>query len=533
MAPICRSHPSLSALLAALVAVTACGPGAAPDAPAPSRASASLDEAAYRTPPPRSPVEYAAGLTAKLLCSGIFVVGRDAPRSPSEVLAEDVAPFPWFSWDDAFAWDVDEVAREVTVIPPGAPGRTAEYNDDQGCTLLPPGVDDVFFEPVATDPELPDPATQAWPTGDRGARWERPPPEVDEAALEAALDRAMDDARWLRPQNTRALVVLYRGRILAERYRPPFGPHTPQLSWSQGKSVTAALVGVLVERGALDMEAPAPVAEWQARGDPRRAITPTHLLRMSSGLDFTNRGLGGEETLTRENEHFLIYFDAVHVFDHAVDQPPQVPPGTRWAYRNSDPLTLDKVVRETVEAGGGSYLTFPQRAFFDRIGIRDAVLETDAWGNFILTGYDFMSALDWARFGLLHLRDGVWEGERILPEGWVELVTTPAPADETRGYGGLFWLNRGGAWDRLPAGAYWAAGFMGQNTVVIPSRDMVVVRLGPSAGGSSAYLNDVLGDVLDAVGAGTDTDGQPGPAGRASGETDPDGVGSPRPHPHR
>lgn len=503
-----RSNSSLFALLVTLVVAAACGPRSAPEGTAPSAEVPPVDGAAHRSPPPRSPVEYAAGLTAKLLCSGIFVVGRDAPRSPSEVLAEDVAPFPWFSWDDAYSWEVDEAAREVTVTPPGASARTAEYNDDQGCTLLPPGVDDVFFEPVATDPDLPDPARQAWPTGDRAAGWEHLPPEVDEAALEAALDRAMDDARWLRPQNTRALVVLYRGRILAERYRPPFGPHTPQLSWSQGKSLTAALVGVLVERGELDMEAPAPVAEWQGPDDPRRAITPTHLLRMSSGLDFTNMGLGGEETLTRENEHFLVYFDAVHVFDHAVDQPLEVPPDTRWAYRNSDPLTLGKLVRETVEAGGGSYLTFPQRALFDRIGIRDAVLETDPWGNFILTGYDFMSALDWARFGLLHLQDGIWEGERILPEGWVELVTTPAPADESRGYGGLFWLNRGGAWDRVPADAYWAAGFMGQNTVVIPSREMVVVRLGPSAGGSAAYLNDVVGDVLDAVGEATDTRGR-------------------------
>lgn len=499
------TRTTLSALLILTAACAAGGGGEGP--PTANRAEgagagarAAAGEAAYRIPPARTPAEYAAGITAKLLCSGIFVVGRDAPRSPEEVLAADVAPFPWFAWDDAFDWEVDEAAREVTVAPPAGPARTAEYNDDQGCTLLPPGVDDVFFEPVQTDPELPDPAEQPWPTGDRDARWERPPAGVDAVALDAALERAMDDDRWPRPQNTRALVVLHRGRILAERYRPPFGPHTPQISWSQGKSITAALVGVLVARGELDMDARAPVAEWQERGDPRRAITPTHLLRMSSGLDFTNMGLGGDETRTRENEHFLIYFDAVHAFDHAVDQPLEVPPGTRWAYRNSDPLTLGRIVRETVEAGGGRYLTFPQRALFDRIGIRDAVLETDPWGNFILTGYDFMSAMDWARFGLLHLWDGVWEDERILPEGWVDLVTTPAPADESRGYGGLFWLNRGGAWDRLPPDAYWAAGFMGQNTVVIPSRDLVVVRLGPSAGGSSGYLNEVVGDVLEAVG---------------------------------
>jgi CubicO group peptidase (beta-lactamase class C family) len=111
-----------------------------------------------------------------------------------------------------------------------------------------------------------------------------------------------------------------------------------------------------------------------------------------------------------------------------------------------------------------------------------------------------MSARDWARFGLLHLRDGVWNGERVLPEGWVDFISTPAPANEAREYGGLFWLNAGGSMDRVPRDAYWPAGFMGQNTVIVPSRDLVVVRLGPSPGrGFDAYLNDLVGDVLDAI----------------------------------
>ncbi|MDX1646876.1 MAG: hypothetical protein R3304_07015, partial [Longimicrobiales bacterium] len=165
----------------------------------------------------------------------------------------------------------------------------------------------------------------------------------------------------------------------------------------------------------------------------------------------------------------------------------------------SDPLTLGKIVRETVEARGEDYHAFPWTGLFDRIGIKNAVLETDAWGNFILTGYDYLSARDWARFGLLHLNDGVWEGERILPEGWADYVSTPAPANEDEAYGGLFWLNAGGDYDRIPRDAYWPSGFMGQSTVIIPSRDMVIVRLGPSPGGFAAYLNKVVGDILDAV----------------------------------
>ena len=199
----------------------------------------------------------------------------------------------------------------------------------------------------------------------------------------------------------------------------------------------------------------------------------------------------------RENEHMRIYFDAIDIFKHAVEQPAEFPPNTRWRYRNSDPLTLGKIVRETVEAQGGDYLTFPQSALFDRIGARNFVLETDAWGNFILTGYDYGSARDWARFGLLHLWGGRWNGERILPEGWTKFISAPAPADKSLSYGGLFSLNRGGRLNRIPKDAYWSAGFMGQITMIIPSRNVVVVRLGPSPSDYMSYLNDVIGRILE------------------------------------
>ena len=153
----------------------------------------------------------------------------------------------------------------------------------------------------------------------------------------------------------------------------------------------------------------------------------------------------------------------------------------------------------TVEANGEEYLRFPQRALFDRIGARSPVLETDPYGHFILSGYDYLSARDWARFGLLYLWDGLWLGERILPDDWAEFVSTPAPGDGGDGYGGLFWLNRGGAMDRVPPDAYWASGLMGQTTMIIPSRDLVVVRLGPSPGNTRPYLNGLVGRLLDAI----------------------------------
>jgi CubicO group peptidase (beta-lactamase class C family) len=439
-----------------------------------------------------TPTEFSLALNAKILCSGIWVQGRD----PEVHAAADLERFDHFGWADDFSYVVDPARKRVTMSAPGAPDRVAQYNGDQGCAILPRGEEDVFFEPVEVGAAWPHAAWELWPVGERLPD-EPLPPEVDPERLDEALDWGI--ANHEHGQNTRALVVVYRGRIIGERYAVGIPRDMPHLSWSQGKSITAALIGVLVQQGELTLDQPAPIEAWSMPDDPRRQITIADLLHMSSGLDFNNYGLGNPNSLTTANHHFRIYFDGINVFEHAVSRPSAVPPNTRWRYLNSDPLTLGRIVRETVEGRGESYHAFPWTALFDRIGIKNAVLETDAWGNFILTGFDYMSARDWARFGLLHLQDGVWQGDRILPEGWVDFVRTPAPANEDRDYGGLFWLNAGGSLDRVPPDAYWPAGFMGQNTVIIPSRDMVVVRLGPSPGDFNPYLNRLLGEILDAV----------------------------------
>jgi CubicO group peptidase (beta-lactamase class C family) len=437
------------------------------------------------------------------LCAGVFVVGRDLQRSPDVVLARDIRPFPWFRWEDAFTYEVDWSTRRVTVRGPGLPSRSAGYHGDQGCIIEPrsgaEGADPtpLAFEPRAVPSSLPDPRTQAWPMGDVGAYGPLP-----EGADADALDRALDRAMGVAGQNTRALVVLHGGHVVAERYAEGFGPHTPQISWSQGKSIAAALAGILVHEGALRLDEPAPVEAWHADpDDPRAEILLRDLLHMSSGLDFLNLGLDDPRSYTAANEHFRIYTDQVgDVCRHATDQPMDLPPDSLFRYRNSDPLTVACVVRRIVEGRGEDWLSFPRRALFDRIGIRDAVLETDLHGTPIITGYDFMSAYDWARFGLLHLWGGVWEGERILAEGWADFVSAPTSSDPNRSYGGLWWVNAGGRFPSLPRDAYTAAGFMGQNTMVIPSRDMVVVRLGPSPGGSDRYLDGVVAEVIAALG---------------------------------
>ncbi len=435
---------------------------------------------------------YAAGIAAHHLCAGTFVVGRVTERSPETVLAEDIRPFPAFAWQDDFEWRLDAQAQGASVWAADVNPRTAKYHGDQGCVLLEDGMDSVRFAPKPVPRNQPDAAATAWPLGDLGAE------EPDQAGVDReALDRALD-AAMAAGQNTRALAVVRRGRIVGERYAPGFTRNTPQISWSQGKSVTAALIGVLVQEGRFGLDDPAPIAAWREPGDPRAPILLRHLLTMTSGLDMTNSGLDGAASLVPENEHMRVYFDALNVFEHASGQPAGIPPGTEFRYRNSDPLSLGRIIRETVEAAGGDYLTFPQWQLFDRIGSRDFVLETDPWGNFILSGYDYGSAADWMRFGLLHLQDGVMGGERILPEGWVEFVSMPNPGAAEQEYGGLFWLNAGGRHPDIPKDAWWAAGFMGQITMMIPSEDVVVVRLGPSPGSFDAYWNGTVAAILAA-----------------------------------
>ena len=436
---------------------------------------------------------YAAAFAAHGICGGYFVVGRDYQRTLAEVIARDVAPFAAYEWNPAFEVALDEEVGTVTVSGDAIPDRVAKYGGDQGCTILPVGAIDKSFEPHQVTSTLPDASTQAWPTGDMGAYREVSP------SVKAALDVVLDAAMAREDQNTRALMVVHDGQIVGERYAQGFRKTTPQLSWSQGKSLTATLAAVLMQQGHFTWTDQAPIAEWHGVDDPRRDITIANLLNMSSGLDLQNYGLANDSALIAENEHMAVYFDALNVFEHVVSQPLGIPVNSENRYRNSDPLSIGRIIRQTVEDRGDVYHQFAQTNLFDKIGVRNAVLETDPYGNYIMSGYEYLSIVDWTRIGMLYLQDGVWEGERILPEGWVDFVRTPAPADPMLNYGGMFWVNRGGALPDVPADAYWPEGLMGQLTFIIPSENLVVARLGPSPQGAHPYMNEVLSGVIEAL----------------------------------
>jgi CubicO group peptidase (beta-lactamase class C family) len=419
--------------------------------------------------PPGDPAEHMAAGYAKILCSAIFITGRDLATARDE---DGFFVSPRAARRQVTNISADLKKQSVSVTLPNGVVRSARLYGDQGCVTLPPKADSVFFTPVPVQSLLPDPATLAWPMGDRLPRTALPP-EVDLAKVRAAVAAAFDPPDAL----TAAFVAAYKGRIIAEQYQNGVNEKTRLPGWSMGKSITATLMGRLIHEGVYDLWEPAPVEEWQQPEDPRRAIRIADLLRMSSGLRFVAPQDPDYDPTRGYPDHLYVYTGAVDAHRWAVTRPPQWPPNTVGRYRNSDPLTINYLIKKAVLARNEEYLTFPQRDLFDKLGIRRMILETDPYGNFLLQGYELGPARDWLRLGLLYLQDGVWNGERLLPEAWADFVRTPATAWSQPIYGGMFWLNTLQQWP-IPRDAYYMAGAGGQYTFIIPSHELVVVRLG-------------------------------------------------------
>jgi len=441
--------------------------------------------------PYQSPTSLGAASYAKILCSAVFVSGRDAGEAQ-----QNSAYFLMAAPDRAapVTADVDRASKRVRVSVGGVT-RTAAFYGDQGCVIHPDGKDGVYFTPVPVRTTLPDAASQPWPMGDAPstAAW---PAALDRQQVAAAVDMAFADPEGL----TAAMVVVHKGQVVGERYMPGITKDTQLESWSMGKSLTAALVGLAIKDGAFRLDDPAPVPAWRRPGDPRGAIRVRDLLNMSSGLSFTGQDDRYLDPATQYHDHFFIYAGAVDAFSYSISSPVEYAPNTVGRYRNSDPMSLGFLVQQAAEQRGEEYLTYPQRALFDKIGIRRQVLEPDPWGNFLLSGYDYGTARNWARLGLLFLRDGMWEGTRLLPEGFVSFVSTPAPAWRRPEYGGMFWVNGLGQWN-LPRDAYFMSGAGGQQTFVVPSHDLVVVRMGHQRGAQvgAKLLNQSLAAIVAAI----------------------------------
>jgi CubicO group peptidase (beta-lactamase class C family) len=458
-----------------------------------ARAKALELNTAY-VPPPGDPMEHHASGYAKIMCSSVFISGLD-PAFAAENVGYFVAPYAERA--KLGTPKIDRQRRTVEVTMPNGTVRTAKQVGSQGCVTLPIGRSDVLFKPSIVKSALPDPKTQPWPMGDV-----LPEPDlttaIDKAKLQQAVNAAFDPAGM-----TAAFVVTYRGRIVAERYGENITHTTPLESWSMGKSVSGTLLGVLVQQGAYNLMQPAPIPEWQTPGDPRAKIRIADILHMSSGLRIRAPQDPDYEPNGQYPDHLYLYTGGVDAFKYAATRPLQWPPATVGRYRNTDPVLTNYLIRLAVEKRGEDYHSFPQRALFDRIGIRTMVLDTDAYGNFLTQGYEQGSARDWARLANLYLQDGVWNGERILPEGYAKFVSTLAPAweaDKRPIYGALFWLNGAGAYP-APKETFYMNGVGGQRVLMIPSHQMAIVRLGHYKGAAAgdAALRKAVALLIEAL----------------------------------
>jgi len=487
------------ALSVAVVLMLAAAPAAPQESVSPRDAlgarARSLELDTAYVPPPGDALEHHAAGFAKVMCSAVFITGLD-PGFASENVGFFTAPYAQRARVAKPA--IDRAAKAVHITLPNGVKRTARYLGDQGCVTLPVGKDSVNFTPVRVRSRLPDPSTQPWPMGDMLPE-EPLPAALDAAKVKQAVDAAFEPAAAM----TAAFVVTWRGRLIGERYGKGVTASTPLESWSMGKSLTAALMGILIKEGVYDLLQPAPIPQWQGPGDPRAKIRIADLMRMSSGLRSRAPQDPDYDPSGPYPDHLYLYTGSVNSFHYAATRPLQWPPGTVGRYRNTDPVLVNYLVRLGVEKRGEEYLSFPQRALFDKIGIRTMVMETDPYGNFLAQGYEFASGRDWARLGNLYLQDGVWNGERILPEGYVKFVSTPAPAwvaDGQRVYGAFFWINGDGGFP-VPREAYYMAGAGGQTALIIPSRELVVVRLGHYRGGAYGFqsLSKALALLMEAV----------------------------------
>lgn len=418
------------------------------------------------------------GYKAKALCSALFVSGLELDLERAPEIADEA-----YRAMRLFRARADRKAASVTVSLFGLCARTAAARPGWGATLA---IGPVTKLPHAAPPPPTDGAA-LWPDGEAAA------PEAAPALARVLTDALRDDGPKLR--RTRALVVVRAGRLLAERYAPGFAAATPLNGWSMTKSAFGALLGTLVGEGRVAPSSRALLAQWREPGDPRAQIALEDLLRMRSGLNFSEVYSDLNADVNR------MLFVSGDAGGYAAARPLAHPPGTRWQYASGTSNILSLIARRAL--GDRDYWSWPRRALFAPIGMASAVLEPDASGTFVASSYLFATARDWARLGELMRRDGVWGGRRVLPEGWVKFLTTPTPQSPDGRYGAHWWLKLskelGGetpAAAKIPADAFHALGHEGQCLTVIPSRELVVVRLGLSiditAWDHAAFLADLL-----------------------------------------
>ncbi len=413
-----------------------------------------------------------AGFAAKQLCSLVYVSGLS--RDVARALYVDAAVYPMGL---ALTASYDDARQRVTTTAFGIWSARAERRVGLGCTVT------TTLDESASLPPVRLPAVASIPL-------ERTPPDVfadafDPQAVDDALERA-----FVNGHHTLAVAVLHRGGLVADRFADDIDHTTPLPGWSMAKSMTATLVGLLVQRGRIDVDASGAVSAWRGRSDGGEAVTLDQLLRMTSGLDV-------EEDQSGADPNTRMLFMEPDGAGFSASRGLQAAPGTHWEYMSGSSVLAARAV---VEATGGTLASsqaFMRTALFRPLGAASFEFEPDLAGTFIGSSFLLGAAHDWAKLGQLYLNDGLWNGRRLLPEGWREYVTRHTPLSGADSYGAGFWTVEHAGDSRLPRDTFFASGFQGQTIAVIPSRELVVVRLGASHGPTGTW--QLITELLDAM----------------------------------
>lgn len=429
----------------------------------------------------REALHIAAASVSQSLCAATFVSHVD----PDRVYAEEQQPqMDIISW--AVRYVVNRPHREVRSTVMGLIHARSEYRDGLGC-MLAHGDDSAAQATASTEQSMPDAF---------GSQVVTP----TDPALQAALDQAFAEPDPAHPRLTKAVVVLHDGQLIGERYAQGYGPETPIWAHSITKSVTQALIGILVRQGRLHLDQAAPITAWTSRTDPRHIITIDQLLRMDSGLPF-------DETDGPVNPSTHMWFRETDTAAYAARMSLAHAPGSAWGYSNLSYALLSKLIGDSTGDTAASSEAFVRRELLAPLGMNHSVIETDASGTLLGSGFMYGSARDFARFGQLYLDDGVVAGKRILPEGWAAYAHSQTL---DTGYGAGFWtnlVNKGSVpvWDapwgmpQLPKDMFYARGAFGQYIIIVPSEHLVVVRMGLSVQGGGTGIGDATAAIIAAL----------------------------------
>ena len=382
---------------------------------------------------------------AKTVCSCMFVSGRELDNIKSEDL--HAVPFANII--------VDKEKQTVTADIYGFAETKAIYRKGLGCTL----VNELSEEEIRKQPSIPSADTLTEKLSLSIST------EIDKVALDKILNAAFDEKSAEHIIRSRAIVVLHDGKLIAEKYAQNITAQTPLLGWSMTKSVTNAMIGMMVKDGKIDIKKAAPINEW--KNDNRQKITIDHLLRMSSGLSFV-------EDYGSPSDATQMLFRKKGAGAYALQSKAYTEPNKVWSYSSGTTNILQEIIRRQF-ANHADYLAFPHLRLFHKIGMKSAVLEPDASGTYIGSSFMYATGRDWAKFGQLYLQDGVWNDERLLPEGWVKYSSTETPHSEGQ-YAAQFWIDHKDK--AFPQDAFMCLGFESQVVAIVPSKKLVIVRLG-------------------------------------------------------